>query len=124
MIVIYYYHIPKCAGSYVTKLFRRCAKETGGKYINFYNPSTVIDPEEKKQYFKFLKELPNQPSDSHYFIHHHHGYPGLNEVYKALKRAKTKVQEDSLNKFYLFTSVREVLSFITSRVNYLRNHCN
>jgi hypothetical protein len=22
MIVIYYYHIPKCAGSYVTKLFR------------------------------------------------------------------------------------------------------
>ena len=124
MIIIYYYHIPKCAGSYVTKLFRKCAKETGGKYINFYNRSTVIDPKEKKQYFKFLKDLPNQPSDSHFFIHHHHGYPGLKEVYKSLKRAKTKIQKDPLNKFYLFTSVREVLSFITSRVNYLRNHCN
>jgi hypothetical protein len=107
----------------VTKLFRKCADVTGGQYINFYNRSTVIDSGEKRKYFKFLKQLHKEPKDSHFFIHHHHGYPGLKGVYDELKKAKMKVQKDPTNKFYLFTSVREVLSFITSRVNYLRNHC-
>jgi hypothetical protein len=126
MIVIYFYHVPKCAGSYVTKLMRQLAKKTNGSYHNFYNRTTVIDPRETVEYHQFLESLPTEYStDATVFVHHHHGYPGLKQVYSSLKEAKEGVlAADPANKFYIFTSVREVLGFITSRVNYLRNHCN
>jgi len=103
---------------------RLLAKKTDGTYFNFYNRTTVIDPLETVEYQKFLETLPDR-TESTIFVHHHHGYHGLKQVYPWLKKAKEGVlSQSSENKFYIFTSVREVLSFITSRVNYLRNHCN
>jgi len=105
---------------------RKLAKKTNGTYHNFYNRTTVIDPQETVEYNKFLESLPGDyPANATIFVHHHHGYPGLKKVYSNLKEAKERVTlADPNNKFYIFTSVREVLGFITSRVNYLRNHCN
>ena len=51
-------------------------------------------------------------------IHHHHGYPGIHELYHHIKNAKEAVEKKG-GKMVLISTVREPVSFHISRNNYL-----
>ncbi len=73
------------------------------------------------KFTRFLKRI-NQGSADFKFVHHHHGYYGISEIYNILSLEKKRA-ESLGNEFFLFTCIREPMSFQISRINYLRNSC-
>lgn len=55
----------------------------------------------------------------HAFIHHHHGYEGLVESAALLRRSKEELLARG-HDMRIFTTIRDVVDFNTSRLNYLR----
>lgn len=120
--IIYYYHIPKCGGSFVNELLKLFAQVLNGRYMNFTSLKDDDIEQNKQQFTLFLNELLSYP-EQFIFIHHHHRYPGIHNLFLTLKMIKKKT-ENMGGRFFLFTVVREPLSFNISRINCLNNSSN
>jgi len=125
MKIIYYYHIPKCGGALINQQLKELSIALGGEYYNFYFPMQkfgflrqIINNYRLR---RFLSRINDKTSDFK-FIHHHHGFYGISEIFDVLVQQKRKATLAG-NEFYLFTCIRDPLSFQLSRVNYLRNSC-
>jgi len=85
--VIYYYHIPKCGGSFIRDYLKRLeAENKNSLYI---------------------------PWNTHIFEHQYHTVPSIIKNIPDLKYDN--------GSFFLFSSVREPTSYVTSHVNYINN---
>jgi hypothetical protein len=120
--IIYYYHIPKCGGSYVNELLKKYSKLLHGRYKNFTSLKDEDIEHNRQQFTLFLDELLSYP-EKFVFIHHHHRYPGIHDLFPTLKKIKKKTEKMG-GRFFLFTVVREPLSFNISRINHLINYSN
>jgi len=149
MNLIYYYHVPKCAGTFISKnlinIADKCVgagnlddelesllskntdiKNTNKSIIFNFNKLPVpclknSDVREacKKQIAIFFKNIKNCNYETIY-VHHHMGYPGISDLLTELNQAKQFI-ESTGGTFFLFTCLRETISFITSKVNYQAN---
>lgn len=125
MKIIYYYHIPKCGGSHIDQHMRMLSKAVKGKYYNFtsgMNNYGLVKKAICNIRLRFFLKSINQGKADFKFIHHHHGYYGISEIYHLLSQEKDRAKSLG-NDFYLFTCIRDPISFQLSRVNYLRNSC-
>ena len=125
MKIIYYYHIPKCGGTTISRSLKEIAKSQGGEYYDFYCSmrmfgflSKLITNYKLNRFFKSL----NDQTTHLKIIHHHHGYFGISEIENTLIREKEKAKLLG-NELYFFTCIRDPISFQLSRVNFLRNSC-
>jgi len=118
MKIFYYYHVPKCGGTYTRKLLMAYAKKTKGRFISFNRTG-----KDNVRLIKYDNEIRQKIGELHtikeefIFVHHHHGYPGISELYEELRAAKEHLGDQ----LFLFTIVREPISFVISRVNHLKN---
>lgn len=125
MKIIYYYHMPKCGGTLVNKQLKDLSASLGAEYHNF-NTDMKKYGKVRKLYNdyklrRFFKSI-NEKTCEFKFIHHHHGFYGISEIEDLLIQAKKEANSLG-NEFYLFTSIRDPISFQISRINYLRNSC-
>ena len=152
MNLIYYYHIPKCAGTFISdnlsnlsdkivynerldKELKRMEKKMWRNHninrnilFNFNKlpvPSLKYDylrEECKNQMKKFMDNIHNLNYKTIY-IHHHMGYPGILDLYEDILSIKTHI-ENTGGKFFLFTCVRDMEGFLLSKLNYQVNERN
>ena len=148
MKVIYYYHVPKCSGTFIMENLRRICENTSNavwcRYnrngILFRNPQGVvytnnatkfettslndISPDQAKDFDKgdwpsVLENLTNLNYE-YVYMYQHHSWQGLKDLSTQLQAAKQQV-EAAGGTFYLFTCIRETLPFVNSYVNYIKN---
>lgn len=123
MKIIYYYHIPKCGGTTILAHLREMAEASGGELYDYNFPMNKFWMKSKlKANIRLKLDLRTLNSETNElkFVHHHHGYYGISEIAKQIN----DIKQDALSKgheFYIFTCVREPISFQISRVNYARN---
>jgi hypothetical protein len=154
MNLIYYYHLPKCAGTFIARNLQQNAdsninpkspyleseiellknnknlKDKTGKSICYnFNRLPVsslkdlgVRNECNKQINDFLDNIINSRFDTVY-VHHHMGYPGIFDLKDKLIKLRTAV-ESTGGKLFLFTCIRETVSFIESKINYQANNRN
>ena len=161
MVVIYYYHIPKCAGTFINTNMRKLAKFRVSKHVvndyvfdrKFERVTRTRARKSRKKFFSnedriknsvyfnftsskeksgltrdkfnainteviqhFLENVHTLPY-LYVYIHHHVGYPGLGCLLQDISQCRLNVSQSG-GKFFLFTTVREIISYTTSRVNY------
>ena len=126
MKIIYFYHIPKCAGTTISEILKKIAISENGHYQNFdYLEINKLNKEKKRnnnlEMRNFLDSLNNKTAQLK-IIHHHHGYCGISQIYNKILIEKKKAA-DLGNEIYFFTCIREPISFQISRLNFLRNSC-
>lgn len=123
MKIIYYYHIPKCGGTTIFAHLREMAEASGGELYDYNFPMNKFWIKSKLKANIRLKlglRTLNSETNEIKFVHHHHGYYGFGEIAKQIYNIK----QDALSKgheFYIFTCVREPISFQISRLNYALN---
>jgi len=100
-------------------IMESCAKKTNGKFINFSRSLKRFkkSPRKDRKLRNTIANLASLKKD-YVFIHHHHGYPGIGDLYDDLQAAKAQLGDN----LFLFTIVREPISFLISRINYVKNH--
>ncbi len=126
MKIIYFYHIPKCAGTTISDILKKIAISESGLYQNFdYVHINKLNNDQKRinnlEMRTFLDSLNNKTAHLK-IIHHHHGYCGIGQIYNKILVEKKKAI-DLGNKIYFFTCIREPISFHISRLNFLKNSC-
>ena len=125
MKIIYYYHIPKCGGTTINEQLKEFSQALEGEYYGFNFPmkkfSSLEETNNNNTLISFLERLNNKSNDLK-FIHHHHGFYGISEIFDLLLEEKRKAICAG-NEFHLFTCVRNPLSFQLSQINYLKNSC-
>ncbi len=118
--VLYFYHIPKCGGTYTLRLLQKFQRKLNSDLISFniLNKQTRNAEAEAEQ-LVFLNSLKNYSVNKVLFIHQHHGFPGINDLYEHLSRVKKEVRKNG-GKIVFITMIREPISHIRSMVNYKR----
>ena len=114
MNVIYYYHVPKCGGTFIFENLKRIYEKTKNAiffncYKDYYCESSIV-----------VKDIPNLNYE-YVYIYHHHSQHGLKDIISELEEAKKQVKAKG-GEFYLFTCLRKTISFVNSHVNYI-NDC-
>jgi len=115
--VIYYYHIPKCGGSFIRDYLKRLEAENKNSLYIPWN--THIFEHQYHTVPSIIKNIPDLKYDN-VFIYHHHSPYGIKDVHDCLEETKNKII-NSGGSFFLFSSVREPTSYVTSHVNYINN---
>lgn len=110
--------MPKTGGTYVKALMQKISKAKGLEFYSFNNlsESKRIRSLDQKL-FHFLDEVKNLPSNKIIFVHHHHGYPGIQELKEKMIAVK-EIMRSNGNEFKIFTTIREPIAFVTSKVNF------
>ena len=85
-----------------------------------YNDWDKLPPNPKDIDFDRILSEDNVSKYDYIFIHHHHGYRGLLHYREYLIRKKEELKRRG-HRMKIFTTIRDVVSFNNSRLNYLRN---
>ena len=120
MRVHYYYHISKTGGTTVVDFFKHILKIIPRSVLYDFNDWNNLRPTQKDIDFDKILARDNLAKYDHIFIHHHHGYRGLMH-YKDYLCAKKKELARDGHTMKIFTTIRDVVSFNSSRLNYLIN---
>ena len=121
MRIIYYYHIPKTGGSTIKfNLKKISSKLPYSKFYNFFEPVVHFNQGISPLKIDFNKILSKKNIEKYenIFIHHHHSYEAI-MVYQNILIKKKKELEDKGHTFIIFSSVRDVLAFNNSRINFI-----
>lgn len=115
MKIYYYYHIPKTGGSSIKFFFNILNnKIPNSKIYDFYNDNKV---EHQIINLEEILSLENIEKYDYIFIHHHHGYYGLMKYENILNKKKKELKEKG-HTIKIFTTIRDILSFNNSRINF------
>ncbi len=120
MRVHYYYHISKTGGTSVLDFFKHVANHVPRCRLYDFNDWDNLSPTQKDIDFDSILARDNLAKYDHVLIHHHHGYRGLMH-YEAYLCAKKKELARDGHTMKIFTTIRDVVSFNRSRLNYLVN---
>jgi hypothetical protein len=136
MIVYYYFHVPKTGGTSMVHFFKHLTKKLP-KSILYNFDGKEADPQyiqrldinpplncrwcsKRSNVFNIkLKKilLRNTNKYEYIFIHHHHGYRGLMNYKDILLNIKQTLETKG-HSMKIFTTIRDVVSFNNSRLNY------
>ena len=119
MKIYYYYHISKTGGSSVVEFFKHIARTIPKCKFYNYNDWDRLTPTPKDIDFESIL-CPTHAKFDYIFIHHHHGYHGLMHYKEYLARKKQELANDG-HTMKIFTTIRDVVEFNNSRLNYIRN---
>lgn len=117
MKIFYYYHISKTGGTSVLNFFNYIVENISNCVLYDYNDWDKLESEPKE--INLDEVLVNDKYD-YMFIHHHHGYHGLAKYKDYLVKKKNELK-NSGHTMKIFTTVRDIVSFNNSRLNYLIN---
>jgi len=119
--IIYFYHVPKCAGSYIKDLLVRYSHYFGGHFEDFTDQRGFrrrggsLEANDKRV-INFLQGLEKSEYE-YFFIHHHHRFRGMNKLGPIIKDIKEGIVSRG-HKFLIFTIIRHPIAFHLSKVNF------
>jgi len=120
MQIYYYYHISKTGGTSMLDFFNHIVGKVPNSVVYDYNDWDKLPPNPKDIDFDRILSEDNVSKYDYIFIHHHHGYRGLLHYREYLIRKKEELKRRG-HRMKIFTTIRDVVSFNNSRLNYLRN---
>ena len=118
MKIFYYYHISKTGGTSIVDFFKYIVENVPNCILYDYSDWDKLTPNQKDINFDVILNDDNIKKYDYIFIHHHHGYHGLMH-YKNLLIKRKKELKSNGHDLKIFTTIRDVLSFNNSRINYL-----
>jgi hypothetical protein len=113
--VIYFYHLPKCAGTYMNALLRDIAIDRSADYASFRRTDNTRTRESDRELIRFLETVHRGGLT---IVYHHHGYMGMDELFEPLAAARERVRQAG-GTLYAFMCLRDPVSHFISRVNFL-----
>jgi len=113
--VIYFYHLPKCAGSYMNALLLDIAIDRGADYAPFRRTDNTRTRESDRELIRFLETVHRGGLT---IVYHHHGHMGMDELFEPLAAARERVRQAG-GTLYAFMCLRDPVSHFISRVNFL-----
>eukprot|EP00494_Astrolonche_serrata_P031657 UN31926 len=144
--VIWHYHINKCAGGTIKKLFEEFADAYNHIFMHFWPSGTTRVKNKNETLSNWIPRLMNIENEIERLennkwivIKHHHGAPGMYYILSNLTRLKTTVEKQGCT-FLLTTVLRDPVTrllsnlafnsidqnmadeFITSRSNWLSRY--
>jgi hypothetical protein len=123
MKIYYYYHIPKTGGSSMFHFFKFLSHNLpNSKLYDFRTKKNLNENNPKNIDFNKILSTENIRQYDYIFIRHHHGYYGLMH-YENILIEKKKELELNGHTIKIFTTIRGVLSFNNSRLNYIKDKC-
>jgi hypothetical protein len=122
MKIYYYYHIPKTGGTSIASFLKFLSNKLQNSKLYNFNACNDIKRIPKNIDFNKILSRENIKKYDYIFIHHHHGYYGLMH-YKNILIEKKKELENNGHTMKIFTTIRDVLSFNNSRLNYIKDKC-
>jgi len=113
--VIYFYHLPKCAGSYMNALLLDIAIDRGADYAPFRRTDNTRTRESDRELICFLETVHRGGLT---IVYHHHGYMGMDELFEPLAAARERIRQAG-GTLYAFMCLRDPVSHFISRVNFM-----
>ena len=120
MKIYYYYHIPKTGGSSMMEFLKFLSHNLPNSKLYDFTATKQNNP--KNIDFNKILSTENILKYDYIFIHHHHGYHGLMH-YENILIEKKKELEINGHTLKIFTTIRDILSFNNSRLNYIKYIC-
>ena len=120
MKIYYYYHIPKTGGTSINEFLKFLVHNLPNSKL--YNFTAFNQKNPKNIDFNEIISTNNIKKYDYIFIHHHHGFYGLMHYEKILIEKKKELEING-HTLKIFTTIRDVLSFNNSRLNFLKDIC-
>jgi hypothetical protein len=122
MKIYYYYHISKTGGTSIAEFLKFLVHNLPNSKLYNLNSWNDIRDIPKNIDFNKILSTENIRQYDYIFIHHHHGYYGLMH-YENILIEKKKELEINGHTLKIFTTIRDVLSFNNSRLNFIKDKC-
>jgi len=120
MKIYYYFHIPKTGGTSMLHFLQYLSNKIPKSKLYNFNCQNTENPKN----IDFINILSNEniKKYDYIFIHHHHGHHGLMHYEEFLINKKKQLLRNG-HSMKIFTTIRNVLSFNNSRLNYIKDKC-